>query len=190
MLKRVYLASIIISILLFCFGLVLIFNSEGFIKSISTIMGIILLIIGILPVADFFRNRKDIDKTSGIGLISGVFSIVCGLMFILNSSVLTVLIPVLVGVWMIINGVNKFRFSFELKDQNQSVWLVTFIFSIVIIVGGVLLILHPVRGGELVYETLGIIICIYAVLDIIECIFIKTKVKAITTEIVKVIDEQ
>ena len=190
MLKKVYMASIIISILLFGFGIVLIFNSEGFIKSISTILGIILLVIGILPVADFFRNRKEVDNTSGVGLISGVFSIVCGLMFILSDSVFTILIPILVGVWMIINGVNKFRFSFELKDQQQSAWIITFVFSIVIIVGGVLLILHPVRGGELVYQTLGIIICIYAVLDIIECIYVKTKVKQVTTEIVKVIDEQ
>ena len=190
MLKRIYRASLIISALLFCFGLILIFNSEGFIKSISTIIGIILIIIGVLPVADFFRTRKEVDNFTGVSLISGVFSIVCGLMFILNDSVITILIPIIVGVWMIINGVNKFRFSFELKDQKQSVWLFTFIFSIIIIVGGVLLIIHPVRGGELMYQTLGIIICIYAALDIAECIFIKKRVKQVTTEIVKVIDEQ
>ena len=189
MLKKIYNASLIISVLLFCFGLVLIFNSEGFIKTISIILGVILLIIGILPVADFFRNRKEI-ASNGVGLISGIFSIVCGLIFILNDSMLIVLIPVLVGVWMIINGVNKFRFAFELKDQRESTWLITFIYSIVIIVGGALLVIHPVRGFKLVYETLGIIICVYAVLDIIDCLLIKSKYKQVTTEIAKIIDEQ
>lgn len=189
MLKTIYRASLIISILLFCFGLVLIFNSEAFIKTISIILGVILLVIGILPVAEFFRNRKE-NVGYGVGLISGIFSIVCGLIFILNDSMLMVLIPVLVGVWMIINGVNKFRFSFLLKDQNEKTWLITFIYSIIIIVGGALLVIHPVRGIKLVYETLGIIICVYAIIDIIDCLLIKSKYKQVTTAITKVIDEQ
>ena len=189
MLKRIFRASIITSIILFLFGLVLIFNSEEFIKSISIIIGLLLLVIGILPVTDFFRYRRD-DMISGISLISGIFSIVCGLMFLLNENMLMILIPVFIGVWMIINGVNKFRFSFELKDMEEKTWVITFIFSIVIIVCGGYLIINPVRGVKLVSQTLGIIICIYSILDIIDCILIKIKYKEIKNEITKVIDEQ
>ena len=189
MLKRIYRASILASILLFLFGLILVFNSEGFIKSISAIIGVILLIIGILPVVDFFRYRRD-DAISGIGLISGIFSIVCGLMFLLNDNMLLILIPVFIGVWMIINGVNKFRFAFELKDMQEKSWIITFIFSIIIIVCGGYFIVNPIRGAKLVSQTLGIIICIYAVLDIIDCILIKARYKEIKTDITKVIDEQ
>ena len=189
MLKRIFRTSILTSVLLFLFGLVLIFNSEEFIKSITIIIGLILLIIGILPVASFFRYRKD-DAITGISLISGIFSIVCGLVFLLNEDMLLVLIPVFVGVWMIINGVNKFRFAFALKDQEEKSWIVTFIFSILIIVCGGYFIINPVRGSKFVSETLGIIICIYSVLDIIDCILIKVKYKEITTEVRKVIDEQ
>lgn len=193
MLKRIYRASIITSILLFLFGLVLIFNSEEFIKSISIIIGLILLVIGILPVADFFRYRRD-DMITGISLISGIFSIVCGLMFLLNEDMLLILIPVFIGVWMIINGVNKFRFAFELKDQNEKSWIITFIFSILIVVCGGYFIINPVRGAKIVSQTLGIIICIYAVLDIIDCILIKIKYKEVEKQVYKqvsnVIDEQ
>lgn len=193
MLKRIYRASIITSALLFLFGIILIFNSEGFIKSISAIIGIILLIIGILPVADFFRNRKD-DSVSSIALIPGLFSIVCGLMFLLNEDMLLILVPVFIGVWMIINGVNKFRFAFELKDQNESSWIITFIFSILVVLCGGYFIVNPIRGAKIVSQTLGIIICIYAVLDIIDCILIKVKYNEISKEVKKtitnVIDEQ
>ena len=91
---------------------------------------------------------------------------------------------------MIINGINKFQFAFQIKDQGEKTWLVTFIFSILIIVCGAYFIINPIRGAKLVSQTLGIIICIYAVLDIIDCILIKVKYKEITTEITKVIDEQ
>lgn len=189
MLKRIYRASIITSIILFLFGIILIFNFEGFIKSISTIIGIILLVIGILPVADFFRYRKD-TATAGIGLISGIFSIVCGLMFLLNDDMLLILIPVFIGVWMIINGVNKFKFAFDLKDQEEKTWIITFIFSIMIILCGGYFIINPIRGAKLVSQTLGIIICIYSVLDIIDCILIKIKYVETKNEITKIVSEQ
>lgn len=189
MLKRIFRASLITSIMLFAFGLVLIFNSEGFIKSISTVIGLILLIIGILPVVDFFRYRRD-DAISGISLISGIFSIVCGLMFLLNENMLMILIPVFIGVWMIINGINKFQFAFKLKDQEEGSWIITFIFSILIVVCGAYFIINPIKGSQIVSQTLGIIICIYAVLDIIDCILIKVKYNEVKNEITKIVDEQ
>lgn len=189
MVKKVYRISMISSILLFIFGLILVLNAEGFIKSISAIIGISLLLVGIFPVIDYFRYRKE-GVLAGIGLISGVFSIVCGLMFLLNKSMLMILVPVFIGVWMIINGINKLQIAFEIRDEKEKSWVVTFVFSIIIIITGAYLIINPINGAELVTQTLGIIICIYALLDIIDCILIKIKFKSTIKEVTKVIDEQ
>ena len=48
MLKKVFNISIISSVLLFLFGLVLAVNAEGFIKSITVAIGVVLLLIGVL----------------------------------------------------------------------------------------------------------------------------------------------
>lgn len=189
MVKKVYRISMISSILLFIFGLILVLNAEGFIKSISAIIGISLLLVGIFPVIDYFRYRKE-GVLAGIGLISGVFSIVCGLMFLLNKNMLMILVPVFIGVWMIINGINKLQIAFEIRDEKEKSWVVTFVFSIIIIITGAYLIINPINGAELVTQTLGIIICIYALLDIIDCILIKIKFKSTIKEVTKVIDEQ
>ena len=192
MIKKVYRMSIITSLLLFLFGLLLVINAQGFIKSISTIIGIILLLIGIFPVLDYYRYRKD-GMLAGVGLISGIFSIVCGLMFLLNENMLMILIPVFIGVWMIINGINKVQIAFEMKDCDEKSWIVTFIFSIVIVVVGAYLIINPIMGAELITQTIGIIICIYSILDIIDCILIRIKLNKIITQVKednKVIDEQ
>ena len=130
---------------------------------------------------------------AGVGLISGIFSIVCGLMFLLNENMLMILIPVFIGVWMIINGINKVQIAFEMKDCDEKSWIVTFIFSIVIVVVGAYLIINPIMGAELITQTIGIIICIYSILDIIDCILIRIKLNKIITQVKednKVIDEQ
>ena len=189
MIKKAYRVSIVSSILLLLFGILLVMDAESFIKSVTALLGIILIVIGVFPIIDYFRYKKS-GLLSGIGLISGVFSLVCGLMFLLNDSMLMVLIPLFIGVWMIINGINKAQISFELKDSEESSWIITFVYSIVIIVLGAYFIINPMSGAKIVTNTLGIIICIYAVFDIIDCILIKIKYKNTIKEIDKVIDEQ
>ena len=193
MLKKVFNISMISSVLLFLFGLILAVNAEGFIKSITVAIGVILLLIGVFPVIDYFRYRKD-GLGASIGLISGIFSIVCGLMLLINEDLLMILIPVFIGVWMIINGINKIQVSFEIKDLGEKSWIITFIYSILIIVLGGYFIVNPISGATTVTSFIGIILCIYAVLDIIDCIIIKVKVKNFKKDLDKiennVVDEQ
>lgn len=193
MLKKVFNISIISSLLLFLFGLVLAVNAEGFIKSITVVIGVVLLLIGVFPVIDYFRYRKE-GLGASVGLISGIFSIVCGLMLLINEDLLMILIPVFIGVWMIINGINKIQVSFEIKDLGEKSWIITFIYSILIIVLGGYFIVNPISGATTVTSFIGIILCIYAVLDIIDCIIIKVKVKNLKKDLDKiennVVDEQ
>ena len=193
MLKKVFNISIISSVLLFLFGLVLAVNAEGFIKSITVAIGVVLLLIGVFPVIDYFRYRKD-GLGASVGLISGIFSIVCGLMLLINEDLLMILIPVFIGVWMIINGINKIQVSFEIKELGEKSWIITFIYSILIMVLGGYFIVNPISGATTVTSFIGIILCIYAVLDIIDCVIIKVKVKSFKKELDKiennVVDEQ
>ena len=193
MLKKVFNISIISSLLLFLFGLVLAVNAEGFIKSITVAIGVVLLLIGVFPVIDYFRYRKE-GLGASVGLISGIFSIVCGLMLLINEDLLMILIPVFIGVWMIINGINKIQVSFEIKDLGEKSWIITFIYSILIMVLGGYFIVNPISGATTVTSFIGIILCIYAVLDIIDCVIIKVKAKSFKKELDKiennVVDEQ
>ena len=193
MLKKVFNISMISSVLLFLFGLILAVNAEGFIKSITVAIGVVLLLIGVFPVIDYFRYRKD-GLGASVGLISGIFSIVCGLMLLINEDLLMILIPVFIGVWMIINGINKIQVSFEIKDLGEKSWVITFIYSILIMVLGGYFIVNPISGATTVTSFIGIILCIYAVLDIIDCVIIKVKVKSFKKELDKiennVVDEQ
>ena len=82
----------------------------------TVIIGVVLLLIGVFPVIDYFRYRKE-GLGASVGLISGIFSIVCGLMLLINEDLLMILIPVFIGVWMIINGINKIKIIImESKD--------------------------------------------------------------------------
>ena len=174
--KKVYRISLVSSIVFFIFGLLLIFQTEGVMKTISIVIGTILLVIGIFPIVNYFRNRQP-GLLSGAGLLYGIFSVVAGIVIIFNKNLLATIIPVLGGVWMIINSVNKIQIAMELRDNKISSWIISFIFAILILIMATFLILNPVRGAVILSKTVGIFIVIYSILDISDSIFIKIKSK-------------
>lgn len=183
--KKVFKMSLISSVLFLIFGLLLIFQTQNVIKTISIIIGGLLLIIGIFPIINYFKNRNQ-NFFANAGLLYGIFSVVAGIIIMVNNNLLATIIPVLTGVWMIINSVNKIQLSMELRDRRISAWLISFIFAIIILVVGALLIINPINGAVILSKTVGIIIVIYAILDISDSIFIKIKSASIITEIIEV----
>lgn len=181
--KRVFRMSIISSIMFLIFGFLLIFQTENVIKTISIIIGSILLVIGVFPIINYFRNRSQ-NILSNAGLLYGIFSVVAGIIIMVNKNLLATIIPVLTGVWMIINSVNKIQISMELRDRKLSSWIISFVFAIIILIGGALLIINPINGAVLLSRTIGIIIVAYSILDIVDSIYIKSKIKDISKDII------
>jgi len=119
-------------------------------------------------------------------LLYGIFSVVAGLIILINTNILATIIPILSGVWMIVNSVNKIQIAMELRDNKVAFWLVTFIFAIIILVGGVLLIVNPFKSALILSKTVGIIIIIYNILDIIDSVMIRVKLNNVVKDIVEI----
>lgn len=184
-LKKIYRISLVSSIIFLAFGLLLFFETEGVIKIVSIFIGILLTVIGIVPIVNYFRNRVN-NFFSGAGLLYGIFSVVAGLMILFNTQIFATIIPILSGVWMIVNSVNKIQIAMELRDSKINSWIITFIFAILILILGTILIINPFESVVFLGKTVGIFIIIYAILDIADSIMIKIKAKDVINEIVEI----
>lgn len=187
--KRIFWVSIASTLVMLAFGILLFIFPEAVIKSIAISMGVIFLMIGVIPIINYFRYRASGFSTT-FSFMMGVFCIVVGLILLMNENVLGTIIPIIAGVWMIINGINRISIAMDLRDAKISFWVITFIYAIITLIIGVLLILDPVNGGKLVTKTIGIIICVYTVIDIIDLILVKIKAKKIVNEVKKIIDSE
>lgn len=187
--KRIFWISLTSALVMLIFGILLFVFPEAVIKSIAISMGVIFIMIGIIPIINYFRYRATGFSTT-FSFMMGVFCIVVGLILLMNENVLGTIIPIIAGVWMIINAINRISIAMDLRDDKISFWSITFIYAIITLVVGVLLILDPVNGGKLVTKTIGIIICIYTLLDIINLILVKIKAKKIVNEVKKIIDTE
>lgn len=182
LLKKVFLMSLVSSILFFVFGLLLFLQADAVIKTVSVMIGIILVGLGVVPIVNYFKTRNA-GFFSGTGLLYGIFSVVAGFIILFNSDILATIIPILSGVWVIVNSVNKIQISMELRDEKVDFWIVSFIFSLLMLVVGAFLIINPLKSSLYVTQTIGIVIMVYAALDIIDTIVIKVKAKKVAKDI-------
>lgn len=174
-LKNMYRTSLLFSIILFFVGLFLVMKAETTLNVISYIVGVMLILWGIIPVITFFSNKEN-NSYLNSGFILGVFSLIIGVIVIINPKIIASIIPFVIGIWMIINGVTKLYYSLMLnKEKNASVAIGI---SLAILVCGIFLVANPFKGAEILTQIIGASIMVYAVLDIVECFTIKKVIKS------------
>lgn len=172
--KKMNLTSIIFSIIFILIGAFLLARPEDAIHLVSYALGIILLVWGVISVVQFFSNKES-QSYLEFGFIVGVFVLIFGIIILIKPDTIASIIPLLLGIWMLINGVTKLSYSLTLnKNRNAAS---SIIISLIIVILGILLIFNPFAGAKKIVQILGIIIIIYSVLDLLECLAIKTVIK-------------
>lgn len=177
--KSMYRTSVIFSIVLFLVGLFLLLKPETTLHAISYFIGLVLIIWGVIPIISFFSN-KETQKYLEFSFICGVFSLIFGIIVMINPNIIGSIIPLLIGIWMMINGVTKLYYSLTLNKENDAT--VSIILSIVILLCGLVLIFNPFGGAVVLTKIIGISVIIYSVIDLVECYTLKKTAKVFTKE--------
>lgn len=186
--NKIFKSSILGAIALVVLGVLLIFESEATIVTISYVIGGVLVAIGVLALLKFYKEVKD-NQDTGMDLVYGIISVVLGIIVISNPKAVASIIPIVMGLIIIINSGTKLQYSIELKKNNNNLWKSTMVLSLISTLCGVLLIFNPFKGATFLTRLIGFLILLYAVLDIISTITIKSTVKKIKSAINDGIEE-
>lgn len=172
--KKMNMTSIIFSIMFILIGVFLLARPEDAIHLVSYALGIILILWGIISVVQFVTDKES-QNYLDFGFITGVFMFIFGLIVLIKPNTIASIIPLLLGVWMLINGVTKLSYALTLNKNNNAAGSI--IISVLIIILGILLIFNPFAGAKTLVQILGSIIIIYSVLDLVESFAIKRVMK-------------
>lgn len=177
-------STIVNSILLLIFGILLIVQSEATILTISYILGGILVAIGAIAILKFVRKIDDIENSgNGLNIVYGIVCVIMGILVIRNPQTIASIIPFIIGIIIIINSATKLQYSLELKRQENDLWTSTLILSIVMTICGVTLIFNPFKGAVFLTRIVGVFILIYSILDLISTMVIKNSFKKASSNI-------
>ncbi len=174
--RKMNITSIIFSIIFILIGSFLLARPEDAIHLVSYALGIILIVWGVISVITFFTDKES-QNYLDFGFIVGVFVLIFGIIILVKPDTIASIIPLLLGIWMLINGVTKLSYSLTLNSNKSA--LSSIIISLIIVLLGILLIINPFQGAKKIVQILGISILVYSVLDLIECFSIKRVMKKV-----------
>lgn len=189
-LKSSFIASMLSSILMLILGILLFFYSTTITRLISYVLAATIIAAGVLAIIRFiqYTNTKmnnELDK------LYGAISIIFGILLIKNPDAIVNFIPIVIGIVIILKSAIKIQYAFELKSQNNNIWVKTIIISIISTICGLLLVLKPEVAREITFQIVGTIIIIYALLDIISSLLLKKNIKKTNKKIdVKIQDAE
>lgn len=167
-------SNILNSILFIILGLFLIISPNIILNTINIIFSIFFMLAGIIEISNFFTLKdfgfKYTHLIAGIGCI--LLSIVC----INMSQILETVLRIVIAIWMLYTGIKRLNFSILLFKTNlYGQFFVLLLSTILMFVLGIYILITP----NFLTVTLGVIILVYSVVDLIDSILFMINYKKI-----------
>ena len=167
------IGSIFISLIMFILGLFLVIWSSKVTDIISIIVGIVLVCVGLYSSITTFKKEERAFTDYFIAGY-GVISIVAGTILIINPVFIQQIISFVIGIYVVAIAISKLQESLALKTIGSNKYVTPLIFAIIELICGVLCIFGKFLVGDLIIEFIGVMLMIYAVMDIANSITVET----------------
>ena len=157
---------LISSILFLILGAIMYTNPKAVVIFTTYIFGGLLILVGVFNcVKNYLEVKKD-NSTSSTEMVVGIVLTILGIVCIFLAGVVEALVRLVIGGWILFSGINRLINALYLDKKGSKFW-VSLIISFLLIGGGVYTILE----SNLAFQAIGIVLMIYAVLEIIGYVF-------------------
>ncbi len=157
---------LISSIFFLILGAIMYTKPDAVVIFTTYIIGGMFILIGIFKCVKNYLDVKKDNNTSSTEMVVGIVLTVIGIICIFLAGVIEALVRLVIGGWIIFRGINRLINSFY-YDKKTSKFYVSFVLSLILIGGG----LYTILEANLAFKAMGIVLMIYAILEIISYIF-------------------
>ncbi|KRK12921.1 integral membrane protein [Lacticaseibacillus zeae DSM 20178 = KCTC 3804] len=137
-------------------------------RTVTFIFAVVAIIRGIAVLAGFSTLRQFTGRLAWISLIMGIFDLVIGLIFLLNSGLGVATITMMFAIWFLVDSVGSLFNVGHLRVAGTGWFVVYLILDILAVIVSLMLFMQPVIAAV----TLVTLLAMFFVLFGIECIVI------------------
>ena len=152
------------TLILALIGLVLLLLPETLNNIIGFVVGGCLLIFGIIEIIKYIKT-KEYKFTSS--LVSGILYSALGIVVFINPASVISLVTICLGVYLVINGILKTVFSFNLKRITTR-WIGALVMGILTVILGLLLVINPFGSAVAITKLAGGFLVVVAIFDLVD----------------------
>lgn len=179
--------SIILSIILLVFGLLMYTNPISTVNVMMIIFGVILVLDGLVHLVSYFAI-KDEYRFFSSELVQAIIYIILGFVLMINYYNVSYLLPIVLGIWIVVESLFKLQIALNIRDIYDSHWGLLLGMSIITALLGVVILFNPVQSLALLTRICGVVLMIVEVISIFEGFSIISrvgKIKKVENEIKK-----
>ncbi len=175
--KASNLIMLLIGVIQIIIGMLLIFANIDLVTMIFLVTGVAFLIIGIVQTLLLIMKKNDTSYGES-GFISGALNLVIGLVLITKSTVILGIINIIVGIWIMINGITQISTSITVKRLGLKYWpAILFIGILVTVLGYLLITADGQTTKELINTYMGICLSLNGLGTILTAFFTKSNLE-------------
>ena len=174
--KKIGWTSIITSLTFTVLGIIIVYNPNTTFQIISYVLGAILIAYGVLKVIEYFKVKGSYDLYN-YELVYGIIACLLGIVVIICSGMIEAILRILIGIWIVYSGAMRLGLAMKLQklDADNKIWVPVLLIALAMLICGLYIIAVP----GTVMMTIGIIMVIYGIMDIIEEVIFMKNVKDI-----------
>lgn len=159
--------SIIFSIILLCFGLFMFIRPISTINLLMVIFGVILVIDGLVHLVSYF-SIKDEYRFFSSELAQAIIYIILGFVIVCNYNKISEFLPIILGIWIIIDSIFRLQISLNIRDIYDSHWGILLAMSIITGLLGMIILFNPFESLTLLIKIGGAILMFCELISIFE----------------------
>lgn len=167
--------SIIFSIILFVFGLFMFAKPISTINILMMTFGCILVIDGLVHVVSYFSIKNEYRFFS-TELAQSIIYIILGFVLVCNYDKISGLLPIILGIWIIVESIFKLQIALNIRDIYDSHWGMLLTMSIISGLLGMVILFNPFESLAMLIMICGVILMFVEVISIFEDVSIISRV--------------
>ncbi|MDD2956009.1 MAG: DUF308 domain-containing protein [Oscillospiraceae bacterium] len=153
------------SVGMFLAGLGLLLYPQASAETVCCVFGVLFLVMGVIRIFGYFS--KDLYRLAfQFDLAAGSFLILAGAIFLIFPSRIYLILPVIAGIFILIDSLLRIQTALDARSFGVRRWWCILIFGACAAALGVLLILHPFEGADMMVRLLGVTLMINALQNI------------------------
>lgn len=154
-LKKVKANVVFSSLLCAALGIVLVIWPDMSMQIVCAAIGVVLILTGVLKIMEYFIS-KDGSLYAQTNLIFGIVLTVVGVWIVLKPDQVLAIIPIIVGIIIVLHGINKLRQAVTLCKGQYDKWWIALILGLLTAGFGVLLICKPFAALDTAVMLIGL----------------------------------
>ena len=176
--KYALVINIAVSVIFLALGVFMAVNPELFTDIIFIALGVVMLLLGGLCVAQFFI-KKQTTVLEYFLLFFGVLLAAAGIMFLCRPDFIKDIVSIMIGVYVLFTSFATLIQVINVRKGGGSKILIPLILSILGIIIGALCVLGFLIAKDFVTRFTGIMLLVYEVISITDLIMIEIKLRKI-----------